>query len=395
MRLTSPEEAAALYERMGPAVETSGGSAANTCAGIASFGGQAGFAGKVGRDQFASVFAHDIRSIGVSFHRGESDSENPTGRCLILVTPDGERTMNTNLGAAAEFAEADLDHDAIQAAQIVYLEGYLFDPPAARKPFSRRRISLAATAPRSPSRSPIHSASTATARRFATFIRDRVDIVFANERELLSLYPGASFRGSLRRAPHRMRSRRDHAQRERRGHPAWGEVRQGSRRADREARRRHRGWRSLCGRLHVRPRVGPRSRSLRTPWQPRGVGGDHPCRPASEAAAFGTGASARAPLKSERYLILVGGAVRIVRKTRGPDGAPSPSSAPPFCKGTRSYPVFSVFDVQPYPGVNAGDEPDFPALRAHGHPRLVDQNKAHTLAETARAERPSLGAARS
>ena len=137
MRLTSAEEAAALYEKMGPAVETSGGSAANTCAGIASLGGRAGFAGKVGRDQFASVFAHDIRSIGVSFHRGKSDSESPTGRCPVLVTPDGERTMNTNLGAAAEFADADLDHDAIQSAQIVYLEGYLFDPEAARKAFFR------------------------------------------------------------------------------------------------------------------------------------------------------------------------------------------------------------------------------------------------------------------
>ncbi len=193
MRLTSPEEAAALYERMGPAVETSGGSAANTCAGIASFGGQAGFAGKVGRDQFAAVFAHDIRSIGVSFHHGVSDSGNPTGRCLILVTPDGERTMNTNLGAAAEFAEGDLDHAAIQAAQIVYLEGYLFDPPAARKAFftaadfargNGTKVAFTLSDPFCVDR---HREA------FRTFIRDRVDIVFANEKELLSLYPGASF----------------------------------------------------------------------------------------------------------------------------------------------------------------------------------------------------------
>jgi sugar/nucleoside kinase (ribokinase family) len=193
MRLTSPEEAAALYEKMGPAVETSGGSAANTCAGIASLGGQAGFAGKVGRDQFASVFAHDIRSIGVSFHNGVSDSGNPTGRCLILVTPDGERTMNTNLGAAAEFAEADLHHDAIQSAQIVYLEGYLFDPPAARKAFftvadfargNGTKVAFTLSDPFCVDR---HREA------FRTFIRDRVDIVFANEKELLSLYPGASF----------------------------------------------------------------------------------------------------------------------------------------------------------------------------------------------------------
>ena len=193
MRLTSAEEAAALYEKMGPAVETSGGSAANTCAGIASLGGKAGFAGKVGRDQFASVFAHDIRSIGVSFHDGVSENGSPTGRCLILVTPDGERTMNTNLGAASEFAEGDLDHDAIQSTQIVYLEGYLFDPPAARKAFftaadfahgNGTKVAFTLSDPFCVDR---HREA------FRAFIRDRVDIVFANEKELLSLFPGASF----------------------------------------------------------------------------------------------------------------------------------------------------------------------------------------------------------
>ena len=193
MRLTSPEEAAALYEKMGPAVETSGGSAANTCAGIASLGGHAGFAGKVGRDQFANVFAHDIRSIGVSFHHGKSDSDTPTGRCLILVTPDGERTMNTNLGAAAEFAETDLDRDAIESAEIVYLEGYLFDPVAARKAFfaaadfARGRGTKVAFTLSDPFCVERHRDA------FRSFIRDRVDIVFANEKELLSLYPGSSF----------------------------------------------------------------------------------------------------------------------------------------------------------------------------------------------------------
>ena len=193
MRLIRPRKPPRLYEKMGPAVETSGGSAANTCAGIALLGGKAGFAGRVGRDQFASVFAHDIGSIGVSFHRGKSDSESPTGRCLILVTPDGERTINTNLGAAAEFAEVDLDHDAIQSAQIVYLEGYLFDPEAARKAFftaadfargNGTKVAFTLSDPFCVDR---HREA------FRTFIRDRVDIVFANEKELLSLYPGASF----------------------------------------------------------------------------------------------------------------------------------------------------------------------------------------------------------
>ena len=193
MRLTSPDEAAALYGKMGPAIETSGGSAANTCAGIASLGGRVGFMGKVGRDQFATVFAHDIRSIGVAFNHGAGNSETPTGRCLILVTPDGERTMNTNLGAAAEFAEADLDRAAIEASQILYLEGYLFDPVAARASFhtaadlaraSGTKVAFTLSDPFCVDR---HREG------FRAFIRDRVDIVFANERELLSLYPGTDF----------------------------------------------------------------------------------------------------------------------------------------------------------------------------------------------------------
>jgi len=193
MRLTSPEEASALYARMGPAVEASGGSAANTCAGIASLGGKAGFAGKVGRDQFADAFAHDIRATGVSFFKAADGSGTPTGRCLILVTPDGERTMNTNLGAAAEYSKTDLDAEAIAAAEVVYLEGYLFDPIPARQAFfaageiaHRRGTKLAFTLS-DPFCVDRHREG------FRTFIRESVDILFANEKELLALYPGASF----------------------------------------------------------------------------------------------------------------------------------------------------------------------------------------------------------
>ncbi len=178
---------------MGPAVETSGGSAANTCAGIASLGGRAGFMGKLGKDQFADVFAHDIRSIGVSFNPGFGSNINPTGRCLILVTPDGERTMNTHLGAAAEFDKNDLDREAIEKVQILYLEGYLFDPPAARA-----AIFAAADHARGNGTKVAFTLSDPFCvdrhrEDFLAFIRDRVDIVFANEKELLSLYPGARF----------------------------------------------------------------------------------------------------------------------------------------------------------------------------------------------------------
>jgi sugar/nucleoside kinase (ribokinase family) len=193
MRLTSAEEATALYAKMGPAVEASGGSAANSCAGIASFGGQAGFMGKVGKDQFADVFTHDIRSIGVAYELSDQETPTPTGRCLILVTPDGERTMNTNLGAAAEFGEADLNHGMIEAAQILFMEGYLFDPVPARAAFfaagalARKvgtKVALTLSDPFVVNR---HRAD------LLKFIRDGLDILFANEQEVLSLYETQSF----------------------------------------------------------------------------------------------------------------------------------------------------------------------------------------------------------
>jgi sugar/nucleoside kinase (ribokinase family) len=192
MRLTSPEEASALYAAMGPAVEVSGGSAANTCAGVASFGGRAGFMGKLGLDQFAEVFAHDIRAAGVAFETSNTPTDTPTGRCLILVTPDGERTMNTNLGAAAEFAEADLNRDMIEAAQILFMEGYLFDPVPARAAFfkaaeyaraSGTKVALTLSDP-----------FVATRHRddLLRFMRSGVDLVFANEKEALALHDTAS-----------------------------------------------------------------------------------------------------------------------------------------------------------------------------------------------------------
>ena len=116
-----------LYEAMGPAIERSGGSVANTIAGLASFGAKCGFIGRVAADQFGGIFRHDIRSLGVAYDTPPAADGAPTARCLILVTPDGERTMNTFLGASVDFAADDLDAPLIEAARIVYLEGYLFD----------------------------------------------------------------------------------------------------------------------------------------------------------------------------------------------------------------------------------------------------------------------------
>jgi sugar/nucleoside kinase (ribokinase family) len=192
MRLTSSEEAAALYAKMGPAIEASGGSAANTCAGIASFGGAVAFMGKLGRDRFADVFTHDIRAAGVTFDP-PPPSDTPTGTCLIIVTPDGERTMNTNLGAAAEFASADLNREVIEGSRVVYLEGYLFDPPFARDAFH----TASSIAKQAGTEVAFTLSDPFCVERhrdaFRAFLRDSVDIAFANEKELLMLYPGASF----------------------------------------------------------------------------------------------------------------------------------------------------------------------------------------------------------
>jgi sugar/nucleoside kinase (ribokinase family) len=130
MRLISAEEAQLLYARMGPGREISGGSAANTLAGIAALGGTAAFVGRVADDQLGRVFAHDIRSAGVEFRTPAAVGGPPTGQCLIIVSPDGQRTMNTYLGACQEVDEADLDEAMVKASAITYFEGYLWDPPA-------------------------------------------------------------------------------------------------------------------------------------------------------------------------------------------------------------------------------------------------------------------------
>ncbi|MGB0085162.1 MAG: adenosine kinase [Rhodomicrobiaceae bacterium] len=188
MRLINPEEAARLYAVMGPAVEVSGGTVPNSCVGLASFGGKAVFMGKVGKDQFGEIFAHDLRAIGVTFEATPSEGSPPTGRCLILVTPDGERTMNTSLGANTELSTAELDPELIRSSKVLYLEGYSFDGPKAKEAFyegakiargAGTAVALTLSDPFCVER---HRDS------FLNFIRSGVDLLFANQRELLSLY---------------------------------------------------------------------------------------------------------------------------------------------------------------------------------------------------------------
>ena len=193
MRLVDAATIASIYDGMGPAVEISGGSAANTMAGVASFGGSAGFIGKVADDEFGRIFSHDIRSIGVNFSSEPVANAAPTSRSLILVTPDGERTMNTFLGISTELDSETLDRDLIANSAIVYLEGYLFDRPTAKAAF-RQAVTIAKTAGRKVALTLSDGLCVDRHRaEFLELIRTGIDIVFANEGEIKSLYEAADF----------------------------------------------------------------------------------------------------------------------------------------------------------------------------------------------------------
>ena len=194
MALIDEASAERIYDAMGPAVEVSGGSAANTTVGVAGLGARAAFIGKVRDDELGRVFAHDIRAAGVSFTTPPAAAGPSTGRCYVLVTPDGERTMNTFLGAAQDLHPDDIDPEAIGAAAIVYLEGYLWDPPHAKEAF-RKAARMAHEAGRDVALTLSDAFCVERYRaEFLDLIRTRtVDLIFANERELRSLYETADF----------------------------------------------------------------------------------------------------------------------------------------------------------------------------------------------------------
>jgi sugar/nucleoside kinase (ribokinase family) len=201
MQLVDAAAVSRLYDAMGPGVEISGGSVANTMAGIASLGGRAGFIGKTAADQFGQVFGHDIRSAGVTFTTPPAGpGSEPTARCLILVTPDGQRTMNTFLGVSPQLGGGEIDAQLIASARIVYLEGYLFDRPEAKAAF-HEAAAIAAKAGRQVALSLSDSFCVDRHRaEFLDLIRSRVDILFANEAEITSLYETKSFDEAARRA---------------------------------------------------------------------------------------------------------------------------------------------------------------------------------------------------
>lgn len=189
MTLIDETRAEELYGKMGPGVEASGGSAANTLAGLGSLGGRPAFIGKVKADLLGEVFRHDITAIGVDFPTPGAEDGVATARCFVLVTPDGERTMSTYLGACQGLAPDDVDEETVKAAAVTYLEGYLWDPPAAKEAF-RKAASIAHAAGRQVALSLSDSFCVDRYRgEFLELVRSGVvDILFANESELKSLY---------------------------------------------------------------------------------------------------------------------------------------------------------------------------------------------------------------
>jgi sugar/nucleoside kinase (ribokinase family) len=193
MTLVDAPRAEALYQLMGPAVEISGGSVGNTMAGLASLGGTGAFIGKVRDDFLGEVYRHDITTVGIRFDTPAATSGPGTARCLVLVSPDGQRTMGTFLGASADLGPADIDPDVVVAGQVTYIEGYLFDPPQAQEAL-RRAAAIAHAAGRKVALSLSDPFCVGRHRNaFRDLVDGHIDVLFANEIEICSLYETADF----------------------------------------------------------------------------------------------------------------------------------------------------------------------------------------------------------
>ncbi len=200
MMLIDEARADTLYAAMGPGVEISGGSCGNTMAGVASFGGKGAYIGKVRNDQLGAVFGHDLKATGVSFETTSATSGPATARCLILVTPDAQRTMNTYLGACTGLGPADIDVARVGSAQVTYVEGYLWDAPAAKQAVLKA-FDAAHAAGRKVSITLSDSFCVHRYREeFRDLVRNKVDILFGNEAEIKALYEVETFEEALEAA---------------------------------------------------------------------------------------------------------------------------------------------------------------------------------------------------
>jgi adenosine kinase len=194
MRLIDDAEAERLYDHMGTTELISGGCAGNTAAGVASFGGRTAFIGKVGEDELGRFYRHDMHALGIAFPTAPVSDGTPTARSMILITPDGERTMNTNLSACKELTPADIDRETVEGAAITYLEGYLWDPPKAKEAF-RDAAKIAHGAGRKVAMTLSDSFCVDRFREeFLELMRTgQLDIVFSNQHEVLALYQTSDF----------------------------------------------------------------------------------------------------------------------------------------------------------------------------------------------------------
>lgn len=197
MTLIDTDRALHLYRALGSAIEMSGGSAANTVCGVSSFGGRAAYIGKVSDDDLGEVFGHDLLAVGVHFSPGRNLDGIPTGRCIIVVTPDAQRTMNTYLGVSSYMNPDDVNAELVASGKVLYMEGYLFDRDDAKAAF-RRAARIAHEAGRSVSLSLSDSFCVDRHRDdFRALVEDEVDILFGNEQELLSLYGLDNFEAAI------------------------------------------------------------------------------------------------------------------------------------------------------------------------------------------------------
>jgi sugar/nucleoside kinase (ribokinase family) len=198
MNLIDAERADLLYARMGPAIETSGGCAGNTAAGVASFGGRAAYFGKVADDHLGRLYRHDIRAQGVAFDTSPLEGTPPTARSMIFVTEDGERSMNTYLGACVELGPEDIESEKVAASRVTYVEGYLWDPPRAKEAI----LAAARIAHGNGRKMAMTLSDSFCVDRYRAEFLDlmrsgTIDIVFANEAEVKSLYETSSFEAAL------------------------------------------------------------------------------------------------------------------------------------------------------------------------------------------------------
>lgn len=192
MCLIDDARAESLYGSMGTATEVSGGSAANTLAGLSSLGAKTAFIGKVNDDELGKIFRHDLNAVGVEFDTPENVGGKPTARCLIVVTPDGQRTMNTYLGAAGEIHEQDIDAGLIGKAQVVYGEGYMWDMDCTKRALRK----AFAEAKRAGAKVAFTLSDVFCVERsredYLAMIPEDFDILFCNHEEAKALYPGKS-----------------------------------------------------------------------------------------------------------------------------------------------------------------------------------------------------------